>query len=227
MQLLREKYQYAPIDKVTTIDRKRKYKLPDGTSVPSVTTILSATTSEEKKRSLQQWRERVGVKEAQEITTEAANVGTLMHKNLESYINEQPRKAGGNMIHKQAYNMSNVIITEGLRYIDEIYGTEVSLYYSGLYAGTTDCVGLWKGNLAILDFKQTNKPKKREWVDDYFCQIAAYAQAHNEMFETKINTGVILMCSRDLLYQEFVIEGKEFDNAANIWNDKVAQYYNV
>lgn len=227
MQLLREKYQYAPIDKVTTIDRKRKYKLPDGSSVPSVTTILSATTSEEKKRSLQQWRERVGVKEAQEITTEAANVGTLMHKNLELYINEQPRKVGSNHIHQQAYNMSNVIIAEGLRYVDEIYGTEVSLYYSELYAGTTDCVGLWKGNLAILDFKQTNKPKKREWVDDYFCQLAAYAQAHNEMFETKINTGVILMCSRDLLYQEFVIESKEFDNAANIWNDKVAQYYNV
>ena len=227
MQLLREKYQYAPIDKVTTIDRKRKYKLPDGTSVPSVTTILSATTSEEKKRSLQQWRERVGVKEAQEITTEAANVGTLMHKNLELYINEQPRKAGSNHIHQQAYNMSNVIIAEGLRYVDEVYGTEVSLYYSGLYAGTTDCVGLWKGNLAILDFKQTNKPKKREWVDDYFCQLAAYAQAHNEMFQTEINTGVILMCSRDLLYQEFVIESKEFDNAASIWNDKVAQYYNV
>ena len=227
MQLLREKYQYAPIDKVTTIDRKRKYKLPDGSNVPSVTTILSATTSEEKKRSLQQWRERVGVKEAQEITTEAANVGTLMHKNLELYINEQPRKAGSNHIHQQAYNMSNVIIADGLRYVDEIYGTEVSLYYSGLYAGTTDCVGLWKGNLAILDFKQTNKPKKREWVDDYFCQLAAYAQAHNEMFETEINTGVILMCSRDLLYQEFVIESKEFDKAASTWNDKVAQYYNV
>ena len=65
---------------------------------------------------------------------------------------------------------------------------------SGLYAGTTDCIGLWNGKLAILDFKQTNKPKKREWVDDYFCQLTAYAQAHNEMFDTEINTGVILMC---------------------------------
>ena len=150
-----------------------------------------------------------------------------MHKNLELYINSDKRKVGSNQIHQQAYNMSNVIIAEGFRQVAEIYGTEVSLYASGLYAGTTDCVGLWNGKLAILDFKQTNKPKKREWVDDYFCQLTAYAQAHNEMFDTEINTGVILMCSRDLTYQEFVIEGSEFDAVAEGWNDKVAQYYNV
>ena len=225
--LLLEKYEYSPIERVTTIDRKRHYKLPDGSSVPSVTTILDATKSKEKREALANWRKRVGTDQAQQISTEAANVGTLMHKNLQLYINSDKRKVGSNQIHQQAYNMSNVIIAEGLRQVAEIYGTEVALYYSGLYAGTTDCIGLWNGELAVLDFKQTNKPKKREWVDDYFCQIAAYAQAHNEMFETKINTGVILMCSRDLLYQEFVIEGKEFDNAANIWNDKVAQYYNV
>ena len=225
--LLLEKYEYSPIDRVTTIDRKRHYKLPDGSSVPSVTTILDATKSKEKREALANWKKRVGTEQAQQISTEAANVGTLMHKNLELYINSDKRKVGSNQIHQQAYSMSNVIIAEGFRQVAEIYGTEVSLYASGLYAGTTDCVGLWNGKLAILDFKQTNKPKKREWVDDYFCQLTAYAQAHNEMFDTEINTGVILMCSRDLTYQEFVIEGKEFDVMAESWNDKVAQYYNV
>ncbi len=225
--LLLEKYEYSPIDRVTTIDRKRHYKLPDGSSVPSVTTILDATKSKEKREALANWKKRVGTEQAQQISTEAANVGTLMHKNLELYINSDKRKVGSNQIHQQAYNMSNVIIAEGFRQVAEIYGTEVSLYASGLYAGTTDCVGLWNGKLAILDFKQTNKPKKREWVDDYFCQLTAYAQAHNEMFDTEINTGVILMCSRDLTYQEFVIEGEEFTAVAEGWNDKVAQYYNV
>ena len=225
--LLLEKYEYSPINRVTTIDRKRHYKLPDGSSVPSVTTILDATKSKEKREALANWRKRVGTEQAQQISTEAANVGTLMHKNLELYINSDKRKVGSNQIHQQAYSMSNVIIAEGFRQVAEIYGTEVSLYASGLYAGTTDCVGLWNGKLAILDFKQTNKPKKREWVDDYFCQLTAYAQAHNEMFDTEINTGVILMCSRDLTYQEFVIEGEEFTAVAEGWNDKVAQYYNV
>ena len=150
-----------------------------------------------------------------------------MHKNLELYIESHERKVGSNVIHQKAYNMSNVIIAEGLRNVSEIYGTEVSLYYEGLYAGTTDCVGLWKGNLAILDFKQTNKPKKKEWIKDYYCQLAAYAQAHNEMFGTDIKTGVVLMCSRDLDYQEFVIEGQEFENAVEEWNTRVAQYYNL
>jgi len=225
--LLLEKYEYSPIDRVTTIDRKRHYKLPDGSSVPSVTTILDATKSKEKREALANWRKRVGTEQAQQISTEAANVGTLMHKNLELYINSDERKVGSNQIHQQAYNMSNVIIAEGFRQVTEIYGTEIALYFSGLYAGTTDCIGLWNGKLAILDFKQTNKPKKREWVDDYFCQLTAYAQAHNEMFDTTINTGVILMCSRDLTYQEFVIEGEEFDAMAESWNNKVAQYYNV
>jgi genome maintenance exonuclease 1 len=225
--ILLEKYDYNELKRVTTIDKKRKYQLPDGSAVPSVTTILDATKSQEQREALANWKKRVGEQQAQQISTEAANVGTLMHKNLELYIESHERKVGSNVIHQKAYNMSNVIIAEGLRNVSEIYGTEVSLYYEGLYAGTTDCVGLWKGNLAILDFKQTNKPKKKEWIKDYYCQLAAYAQAHNEMFGTDIKTGVVLMCSRDLDYQEFVIEGQEFENAVEEWNTRVAQYYNL
>lgn len=224
--ILLEKYDYNELQRVTE-NKKRKYQLPDGSAVPSVTTILDATKSQEQREALANWKKRVGEQQAQQISTEAANVGTLMHKNLELYIESQQRKVGSNVIHQKAYNMSNVIIAEGLRNVSEIYGTEVSLYYEGLYAGTTDCVGLWKGNLAILDFKQTNKPKKKEWIKDYYCQLAAYAQAHNEMFGTDIKTGVVLMCSRDLDYQEFVIEGQEFENAVEEWNTRVAQYYNL
>ena len=224
--ILLEKYDYNELKRVTE-NKKRKYQLPNGSAVPSVTTILDATKSQEQREALANWKKRVGEQQAQQISTEAANVGTLMHKNLELYIESHERKVGSNVIHQKAYNMSNVIIAEGLRNVSEIYGTEVSLYYEGLYAGTTDCVGLWKGNLAILDFKQTNKPKKKEWIKDYYCQLAAYAQAHNEMFGTDIKTGVVLMCSRDLDYQEFVIEGQEFENAVEEWNTRVAQYYNL
>jgi genome maintenance exonuclease 1 len=102
-----------------------------------------------------------------------------------------------------------------------------------LYAGTTDCVGVWNGKPAIIDFKQTNKPKKREWIGDYFLQLTAYAQAHNEMHGTDINTGVILMCakpdSKDATpqYQEFVLEADEFDHWSEQWMKRVELYYQI
>jgi genome maintenance exonuclease 1 len=122
--------------------------------------------------------------------------------------------------------MANAIIDQGIKpNVNEVWGMEVPLYYSGLYAGTTDCVGLWQGMPAILDFKQTNKPKKREWIDDYFLQLAAYSQAHNHMHGTEIKCGVILMCSAEFKYQEFVIESKEFEFWTQKWYDRLEQYY--
>jgi genome maintenance exonuclease 1 len=132
--------------------------------------------------------------------------------------------------------MAAEVILKGLCHVDEFWGTEVPLYYSGLYAGTTDLIGVWKGQPAILDFKQTNKPKKREWIEDYFLQLCAYAEAHNELHGTHINKGVILMCVKPEVddmgnvisqpeYQEFVLEGAEFEQYRSQWWRRVEQYY--
>ena len=220
------KYNYTPCDR-TTIDGKRHYCLPDGSKVPSVTTILDATKSDEKKQILINWRKAVGEKKAQEITTEAASRGTRMHKWLENYVKDGVLATpGSNPFSQQSHAMANVIIDKAIsKHITESWGVEVPLYYSGLYAGTTDYVAKWKHQPAILDFKQTNKPKKREWIEDYFLQLCAYAMAHNEMHGTEIKTGVILMCSAAFEYQEFVIEGDEFAHWSEEWLKRVEQYY--
>lgn len=224
--MITSKYNYVPIDR-TTIDGKRHYCLPDGSKVPSVTTILDRTKSEEQKQILADWKKRMGEQRAQEITTEAAGRGTRMHKWLEKYVRDDDMGLPGTNPHSiQSHAMANIIVLEGLaNNVTEFWGVEVPVYYSGLYAGTTDCLGLWRGKPAILDFKQTNKPKKKDWIEDYFLQLTAYALAHNDMYKTDIKTGVILMCSKDNIYQEFVIEGDEFDYYSCKWTDRVEWYY--
>ena len=219
------KYNYVPLLR-ETINGSRKYATPDGEKLPSVTTILDATKSEESKQALQNWRKRVGVQKAQEITTEAAGRGTRMHKWLEDYIKTGVlNEPGSNPYSLQSHGMAQSIINQGLVKCSEYWGTEVPLYYPKVYAGTTDLVGVHDGSDAIMDHKQTNKPKKREWIDDYFVQLAAYANAHNEVHGTKIRKGVIFMCSADNLYQEFILEGPEFVKYTDIWFNRVEQYY--
>lgn len=219
------KYNYKPIERVT-IDGKRRYLTPDGNKLPSVTTILDATKSEESKQALQNWRKRVGVVQAQAITTEAAGRGTRMHKFIEDYIkNGIITEPGSNPYSVQSHKMAQSIITQGLVKCNEYWGTEVPLYFPSIYAGTTDLCGIHDGDEAIMDHKQTNKPKKREWIDDYFVQLTAYANAHNELHGTKIRKGVIFMCSADNIYQEFILEGSEFDKYSNIWFNRLEEYY--
>ena len=226
-----QRYNYEPCDR-TTVDGKRHYCLPDGSKVPSVTTILDRTKPQEKRDALERWKKSVGVERAQQITTEAANRGTRMHSYLEHYVKTGDMKElPGNPFAQPSWYMAAEVILRGLDRVDEFWGVEVPVYYSGLYAGTTDCVGVHSGAPAIMDFKQTNKPKRREWIEDYFLQLCAYAQAHNNMFGTDIKRGVILMCAQpkaeDLTpeYQEFVLEGTEFDHYCAEWNKRVEQYY--
>mgnify|MGYP006282396499 FL=1 len=226
MSLIRSKFIYNPLSR-TEGESGRLYLCPDGNKVASVTTILDKTKSEEKRQALANWKKRVGEQAAQTIVTEAAGRGTSMHKMIERWLaGEDISVPGSNLVHQQAHKMANLVIDELIKpNVDEIWGSEVNLYFPELYAGTTDCVGVWKGEEAIMDFKQTNKPKKREWIEDYFLQLAAYAQAHNEVYGTKIRKGVVLMCSKDLELQEFVLEGQDFDDHANKWWDRVEQYY--
>ena len=196
----------------------------DKEKLPSVTTILDQTQPPEKREALLRWRQSKGEEEATRIVDESAARGTAMHKILEMYVLEQGYLDETN-VGKQAHNMALQVINGGLSNVTEYYGTECTLYYPGLYAGQTDLVGIHKGEDAIIDFKQTNKPKKREWIEDYCLQLAAYAMAHNILFKTKISKGVIMMCSKDNYYQEFVIEGKEFQSYKHNFLRRVDEYY--
>lgn len=224
--MLITKYNYTPISR-ESVEGKRHYCLPDGSKVPSVTTILDATKPAEKRIALANWKKRVGEAQAQQITTEAASRGTRMHKWLETYVKEGDMGLPGtNPFSKQSHSMANVIVFEGLgKHVTEYWGVEVPVYYSGLYAGTTDCIGVWKGLPAIMDFKQTNKTKKREWIEDYFLQLAAYALAHNVTHGTDIKQGVILMCSANNEYQEFEVSGSDFEMYTHKWLERVEQYH--
>lgn len=220
------KYNYQPLNRID--GASRLYETPDGSRVPSVTTILDKTKSEESKQALANWRKSVGEQKAKEITTEAASRGTRMHKWLENYVlTGDAGTPGTNPYSIQSHKMAQTIINEGLVNCNEVWGTEVQLYCPGLYAGTTDLVGVHGGEDAIMDHKQTNKPKKREWIEDYFVQTAAYALAHNEVWGTKIRKGVIFMCSADNIYQEFIVEGADFDRYTELWLRRVEQYYKL
>ena len=233
--MITARYNYTPLNR-ETVDGKRHYCLPDGSKVPSVTTILDKTKPAEAREALANWKRAVGEAKAQQITTEAANRGTRMHAYLEQYILQDDLKPlPSNPFAHPSWFMAAEVILQGLTNVDEFWGTEVPLYYSGLYAGTTDLIGTWKGQPAIMDFKQSNKIKKKEYISDYFLQLAAYAAAHNEMHGTTINTGVILMAVQPKLladgtystpeYLEFVIEGDEFAYWSNEWMKRVELYY--
>ena len=205
------------------IEGKRHYVIKTE-KLPSVTTILSATESAEKREALARWRESKGEEIATRIVDESAARGTAMHKILEKYILQQGY-VDLTTVGQQAHNMAIRVIEQGLCNVPEYYGTECTLYYPGLYAGQTDLVAVHKGKDAIIDFKQTNKPKKREWIEDYCLQLAAYAMAHNFIYKTQIEKGVIMMCSKDNFYQEFVVEGKEFQKYKHNFLRRVDEYY--
>ena len=192
--------------------------------LPSVTTILAATQSEEKRQSLQRWKDRVGLDAADQIKNEAANRGTAMHAYLEDHLSGKQR-IDLTPIGQEARTMAQMIVDQGLKDLNEIWGSEVTVHYPGLYAGATDVAGIYNSAESIIDFKQSNKPKRREWISDYFTQLGAYAMAHNHVYGTKINQGVILMCTKDNLFQKFIVDGQEFVRCQHDFLRKVDQYY--
>ena len=230
------KFNYHELSR-TTDEGKRLYSCPDGSRVPSVTTILDKTKPEEKKAALNEWRKRVGVENAQKITTEAANRGTRMHTYLEHYVKEGELKdRGSNPFGWASHAMAQTVIEDGLVNVNEFWGVEIPLYFPKLYAGTTDCVGIHQQDQSILDFKQTNKPKKAEWIEDYYLQLTAYALAHNEVYGTDIRKGVVLMCVKPPVdamgnplarpvYQEFILKPEDFSYWEDAWWRRLEQYY--
>lgn len=230
------KFNYTPISRVI-VEGKRFYATPDGKNLPSVTTILDKTKSEESREALNRWRRSVGTEKAQQITTEAANRGTRMHTYLEDYVKTgEIKERTSNPYSWASHAMAHVVVEKGLKNVNEFWGIEVPLYFPGIYAGTTDGAGIHSNEESILDYKQSNKPKRREWIEDYFVQLCAYAEAHNEVHGTRIRKGVILMCVKPDVdeqfniikppeYQEFVLQGAEFERYRDLWWRRVEQFY--
>ena len=202
---------------------KRHYDIREE-KLPSVTTILSACQSDEKRASLEAWRQRLGPKTADIARDLAAERGTAMHRFFVAHFDGSGHK-DLTPLGVQAETMAHKIIESGLRDLEEVWGQEVTLYYPGLYAGATDVVGIFDGQPAIIDFKQSNKPKKREWIEDYFEQLGAYCMAHNYVYGTKIQSGIILMCTKDFMFQKFEVSGREFVRYQHAFLKKVDQYH--
>ena len=194
-----------------------------GYRLPSVTSILSRTKDQ---GFLKDWRAKIGDKEADRIMNLSSVRGTAMHKYLESHIQEigyEDLTDTG----RQAKSMAEKVIEIGLAPVDEYYGSEVTMYYPGLYAGQTDLVCMHNGEGTIVDFKQANRPKKKEWIEDYYLQIAAYAMAHDYVHKSKINKGVIMVCTPDLYYQEFVITGAELRQYKHKFLKRLDMYHDL
>tara|TARA_Y100000996_G_scaffold396215_1_gene362097 strand:- start:14 stop:739 length:726 start_codon:yes stop_codon:yes gene_type:complete len=229
-----KKYIY-PLVKTNNTSGIRTYDV-NGASLPSVTTILKMTESEKKKESLQKWREKIGDAAADKIMIESSQRGSKMHKYLEEYLIGQTKL---DIINDDSYLMSKKIIDSSLdTKLSELWGAEVNIYYPDLYAGTIDACGIYDNKESIIDFKQSNKPKKREWIEDYFFQVAAYSLAHNEIHNTNITQGVILVCTppigefsdnymtklQNIVFQEFILEGDELFDYQVKFKKKARQY---
>ncbi len=207
-------------------DGYRKYFLGEE-KLPSVTTILNATKSEEEKAALANWKERVGFKEANRIKTEASSRGTSMHSYIEDYLRGRINESFFES-NEQYKNMAKEIIEKGVNNkLDEIYGMEETIYYPEQYAGTADLIGIYQGKDVIIDFKQSNKPKKTDYIQDYFLQLGAYTLAHDVVHGTKMKAGIILLCTKDILFQEFKIEGAELEMYQNLFLGRVKKFYEM
>ena len=217
------KYNY-PKSTRSIVDGSRHYSVNEE-RLPSVTTILKATESEEKKASLQAWKQRVGHKQAEIISREATSRGSSMHDYLEKFLLGKLNMdlLGDNTLEKM---MADQIIENGLRNkLNEIWGCEATLYYPGKYAGAADCIGVYENKETIIDFKQSNKPKKEEWISEYFLQLSAYSLAHDKVYGSNITQGVILLCTKDNIFQRFIFNGNTLKDCQNQFLEKVEQFY--
>ena len=214
------KYSYIRGEQITDHETGTRVYDFQGMRLPSVTTILAKTKDQSY---LTNWKKKVGHEEAERIKNLSSKRGTAMHKFLEKHI----QSSGYNdltEIGQQAKPMAQKIIEQGLVPISEYYGSEIMVHYTGLYAGSTDLVCLHNDLETVVDFKQSNKPKKVEWIDEYFLQIAAYAMAHDEVYRSRIRQGVIMICTPDLYYQEFKIQDAELKRWKHKWLARLDAY---
>lgn len=220
--MIKNKYIYPKLERIDT-EIGRHYLDSTNKPVPSVTTVLSGTSKS--KDGLIQWRNRVGDEEADRIIKQSTDIGTAVHEAIEKFLNKEDWDDFDNTSDQiLAKSISNKFINDSLSGITEIWGLEVGLILDNLYAGTADCVGLYKDIPTLIDFKTAKKIKKRDWIEDYFLQGCAYANAHNVMFGTDIQQIVILMVDRNLIFQEYIVRPTEFSYLTRKWKNRLIEF---
>ena len=216
-----DKYTYVHASS-NTVQGARTYDV-QGLRLPSVTTILAKTKDQSY---LTKWKNKVGHEEAERIKNYSSKRGTAMHKFIEKYIQESGYE-DLTEIGVEAKPMAEKIIEIGLTPVSEYYGSEVTIHYPGLYAGSTDLVCLHNDMETIVDFKQANRPKEEEWIEDYFLQIAAYAMAHDYVYKSRIRQGIIMICTPDRYYQEFKFQDAELRKWKHKFLKRLDEYYEI
>ena len=220
--MIKNKYIYPKLERIDT-EIGRHYLDSTNKPVPSVTTVLSGTSKS--KDGLIQWRNRVGDEEADRIIKQSTDIGTAVHEAIEKFLNKEDWDDFDNTSDQiLAKSISNKFINDALNGVTEIWGLEVGLILDNLYAGTADCVGLYKDIPTLIDFKTAKKIKKRDWIEDYFLQGCAYANAHNVMFGTDIQQIVILMVDRNLIFQEYIVRPTEFSYLTRKWKNRLIEF---
>ena len=217
------KYSYPNLERVEENDM-RFYKDSNNDLVPSVTTVLDATGD---KSGITQWRRKVGPAQADAIVQESTLIGSAVHEAIENYLlGKSWNKFTDDRNGFLAKSISSKFISSCLNGIDEVWGLESGLILDGLYAGTADCIGVYKGLPAIIDFKTAKKLKRKDWIEDYFLQCSAYANAHNVTYGTNIKQIVVLMVDRNQEYKKFIVNNREFDHYTNKWKQRLIKFHN-
>jgi len=211
-------YVYEKLERIDA-SSGRLYVLPNGVQVPSVTTVLDRTKD---KTALKEWANRIGQAEADMQRDQAAYIGTWMHATLEAVLSGDPLTLGPDWQAMKGHQMAFTLANRYFGAISAIHGSEVGLYYQDCYAGTTDLVATYRGQLAIVDFKQSVRPKRHEYITDYFHQLAAYAVAHDWRHGTSIDYAAVLISVQDGTTQEFTTTGREFQQFKDQWMERLA-----
>ena len=217
------KYKYIQGKQITDPDSGNRVYDFNGSRLPSVTTVLGQTKNQQ---FLKDWKDRVGKEEAERIKNLSSRRGTAMHKFLENHI-QGIGYDDLTPIGCEAKPMAEKIIEKGFESVEEYYGSEVMLHYPGLFAGSTDLICLHDGLETVVDFKQSNRPKKKEWIEDYYIQVAAYAMAHDEVYRSTIRQAVIMICTPDLYYQEFKIQDIDLRSYKHKWLKRLDMYHEL
>lgn len=213
-------FTYPELSRYNSADGKRFYRTKSG-DLPSVTTILSSTSE---KSGLDEWIDRVGKEEAESIKNTSARIGSRIHDNIEQYILGNKDYKAGNYVERQ---LTDLIIRKGLSKLSCYFGTEVSLYYPEMYAGSADLVAGIDEEIVIVDFKNARNERKEEWIEDYFLQLVAYGEAHNRLYGTEISRGMIMMATLNGKYQEFEICNENYKKYRDKWFERVYNFYQV
>tara|TARA_Y100001936_G_scaffold184310_1_gene181856 strand:- start:14063 stop:14761 length:699 start_codon:yes stop_codon:yes gene_type:complete len=221
--VLENRFDYGSVERVL-VDRKWRYG-PEGLALPAITRILNATKSEESKQALEDWKARVGEEEAERISKESTGIGDAMHANLENWLLDTGKDQEGAYLAKLLTKLMQLEIN---KHCDEVWGVEVPVYLPGMYGGILDMSGVWRGKRSVIDFKNSRKPKRKEWIEDYRCQCGAYGIAHNALFNSGIEQAVVLVaCWETGTVQEFVFSGDEYRDCETLWVSKLDEYYST